>query len=66
MSARRSTALGVTGLLARAVVFGLIGIFAIKAGVDYTPKDAVGLDGALARLLQHSYGMRSCSSWPAA
>ena len=50
------TALGVTGLLARAVVFGLIGVFVIKAARDYTPKDAVGLDGALARLLQHSYG----------
>jgi hypothetical protein len=50
------TAVGVTGLLARAVVFGLIGVFAIKAAIDYTPKDAVGLDGALARLLDHSYG----------
>ncbi len=50
------TGVGVTGLLARTVVFGLIGVFAIKAARDYTPKDAVGLDGALARLLDHSYG----------
>jgi hypothetical protein len=50
------TWVGVTGLLARTVVFGLIGVFAIKAARDYNPKDAVGLDGALAKLLQHSYG----------
>ena len=50
------TTIGVTGLLARAVAFGLIGIFVLKAARDYTPKDAVGIDGALARLLQHSYG----------
>jgi len=28
----------------------------LKAARDYTPKDAVGIDGALARLLQHAYG----------
>ena len=50
------TTIGVTGLLARAVAFGLIGIFVLKAARDYTPRDAVGIDGALARLLQHSYG----------
>jgi Domain of Unknown Function (DUF1206) len=50
------TYVGVTGLLARGVVFGLIGVFAIKAARDYSPKDAVGLDGALASLLHHTYG----------
>jgi hypothetical protein len=50
------TALGIVGLLARAVAFALMGVFALKAARDYTPKDAVGLDGALARLLQHAYG----------
>ena len=53
---RRSRRSASTGLLARAVAFGLIGIFVLKAARDYTPEDAVGLDGALARLLQHSYG----------
>ena len=28
----------------------------LKAARDYSPKDAVGIDGALQRLLQHSYG----------
>jgi hypothetical protein len=47
---------GVAGHLARAVVFGLIGIFAIKAALDYNPNDAIGLDGALQKLVNRSYG----------
>jgi hypothetical protein len=47
---------GVVGHLARAVVFGLIGIFVVKAAVDYKPKDAIGLDGALQKLAHASYG----------
>jgi hypothetical protein len=50
------TLLGEVGLVARAAAFGLIGVFALKAARDYSPKDAVGIDGALARLLQHAYG----------
>jgi hypothetical protein len=53
---RAFTLIGVVGLVARAVAFALIGVFVVKAARDYTPKDAVGIDGALARLLQHSYG----------
>jgi hypothetical protein len=47
---------GVVGHLARGVVFALIGIFVTKAAVDYNPKDAVGLDGALRKLADGSYG----------
>jgi hypothetical protein len=47
---------GVAGHLARFVVFGLIGIFAIKAAIDYNPNDAIGLDGALQKLVNQSYG----------
>jgi hypothetical protein len=47
---------GVAGHLARAVVFTLIGAFIIKAAVDYNPNDAIGLDGALQKLTQASYG----------
>jgi hypothetical protein len=50
------TAIGVVGLVARAVAFALIGIFVFKAALDYSPNDAVGIDGALARLTQHAYG----------
>ncbi len=48
--------LGVIGHLARMVVFGLVGIFLIKAAVDYNPRAAVGLDGALAKIVHRSYG----------
>jgi hypothetical protein len=47
---------GVLGHVARFVVFGLIGVFVIKAAVDYSPKDAIGLDGALQKLAHASYG----------
>jgi hypothetical protein len=48
--------LGLIGHLARMVVFGLIGIFLIKAAVDYNSRAAIGLDGALAKIVQRSYG----------
>jgi hypothetical protein len=47
---------GVLGMLSRFDVFGLIGVFVVKAAVDYNPRDAIGLDGALAKLASHSYG----------
>ena len=47
---------GVVGHVARFVVFGLIGIFVTKAAIDYSPKDAIGLDGALQKLAHASYG----------
>jgi hypothetical protein len=48
--------LGTFGHLARMVVFGLVGVFVVKAAIDYTPSKAVGLDGALAKIVHHSYG----------
>ena len=48
--------IGVVGLLARCVVFGLIGAFAIKAAFEYEPKEAIGLDGALRKLSDQAYG----------
>jgi hypothetical protein len=48
--------LGTVGHLARAVVFGLIGVFLVKAAIEYDPKTAVGLDGALAKLANQPYG----------
>jgi hypothetical protein len=53
---RAFTALGVFGHVARGVVFALIGYGLIKAAVDYDPKKAVGLDGALRKLAHASYG----------
>jgi Domain of Unknown Function (DUF1206) len=48
--------LAICGHVARAVVFGLVGFFVIKAAVDFNPGKAVGLDGALAKLAHQSYG----------
>jgi hypothetical protein len=48
--------IGVCGYLARMVAFSLVGAFLIKAAVEYDPSNAVGLDGALARLEHASYG----------
>jgi hypothetical protein len=47
---------GMAGHLARSVVFSLIGIFLAKAAIDYSPKNAIGLDGALQKLADASYG----------
>jgi hypothetical protein len=48
--------LGTFGHLARMVVFGLIGVFLVKAAIDFNPSKAVGLDGALAKVVDASYG----------
>ncbi len=50
------TAVGVSGHLARMVVFGLIGYGLLKAAIDYNPHNAIGLDGALNQLSHRSYG----------
>jgi hypothetical protein len=48
--------IGVLGHAARAVVFGLLGVFVIRAAVEFDPNEAVGLDGALQRLAQQPAG----------
>ncbi|MBA3747066.1 MAG: DUF1206 domain-containing protein [Solirubrobacterales bacterium] len=53
---RAFTALGVFGHLARMVVFGLVGYGLVKAAIDYDPKSAIGLDGALSTVSHQSYG----------
>jgi hypothetical protein len=53
---RFAQAVGVVGHLARAVVFGIVAWFLAKAAVQYDPDEAVGLDGALARLVAESHG----------
>jgi hypothetical protein len=50
------TGLGVFGHLARAVVFALMGYGLVRAAVSYDPDEAVGLDGALAKLSHATYG----------
>lgn len=48
--------IGSVGHLARMVILALVGVFLIKAAIDYNPNQAVGLDGALAKLAHNSYG----------
>ena len=48
--------LGVFGYLARMLVFGLVGAFLIQTAVDADSRKAVGLDGALAKVADQSYG----------
>ena len=50
------TGVGVAGHLARMVVFAMIGYFLARAAIDYDANEALGLDGALAKLGQSSYG----------
>jgi hypothetical protein len=47
---------GLLGYCARGAVFALVGVFLIDAAATYDPAKAVGLDGALAKLAQHSFG----------
>ncbi len=50
------TFVGAAGVIARGVVFSLIGIFLIKAAVEYDPQEAIGLDGALNKLVAQDHG----------
>ena len=49
-------AVGRVGLIARSVVFGLAGYFLLQAAISYDPRDAVGLDGVLARVHREPFG----------
>jgi len=41
---------GRVGLCARSIVFGIVGYFLLQAAISYNPRDAVGIDGVLARV----------------
>lgn len=53
---RLLSAAGSVGLLARFVVFGLVGLFLVRAAYEYDPQEAIGLDGALRKLVDGAYG----------
>ena len=50
------TIFGTIGHVARAVVFGLVAVFLLKAAYDYKANEAIGLDGALGKLYNASGG----------
>lgn len=47
---------GVLGHVARGVVFTMIGVFLGKAAIEYDPNEAVGIDGALLKLVEAPMG----------
>jgi hypothetical protein len=49
-------AVGTVGMVARMVVWTMIGVFLIAAARQHDPQQAVGIDGALKRLADRSYG----------
>ena len=53
---KAATGVGILGHLARMAVFGLIGLFLLRAAWEFDPKKARGLDGALLELSQQAYG----------
>lgn len=50
------TVLGLVGLIARALVFAIVGWFLVRAAVDFDPQKAISIDGALRRVAQQPYG----------
>lgn len=53
---KAATGVGILGHLARMIVFGLIGIFLVRAAWEYDSREARGLDGALLEVAQAPYG----------
>jgi hypothetical protein len=49
-------AMGVVGHVARGVVFSLTGVFIVRAAWEFDAKEAIGFDGALAKLANADYG----------
>ena len=44
------------GLLARMVVFSIVGWFLVKAAIEFDAKEAIGLGGALDKVARETYG----------
>lgn len=47
---------GRAGFTARGLVFLLVSWFLVRAGLDHNPGDAVGMDGALRRVVEAEWG----------
>lgn len=47
---------GSAGLLARFVVFGLVGLFLVKAAYEFDAQEAIGIDGALRKVVDGTLG----------
>ena len=49
--------LGAVGEIGRGIAIAVIGIFLVRAAVQFDPKEATGLDGALRRLATQTWGV---------
>ena len=47
---------GKAGNIARGIVFAIVGFFLAKAADEYDPDEAVGIDGALAKVQAQAWG----------
>lgn len=56
ISRRHLVRLGQVGWVGRAAMMGLIGAFLVRAAVEFDPAEAEGLDGALHRVADTSWG----------
>jgi hypothetical protein len=60
MSSTRTTwtrRLGAVGEIGRGIGFGLVGFFLLRSAMTYDANQATGLDGALRRVAEHSWGL---------
>jgi Domain of Unknown Function (DUF1206) len=48
--------IGRIGLVARALVFAIVGYFLARSAIDFDPRKAVSVDGALRRVAHQPYG----------
>jgi hypothetical protein len=53
---RWSGHIGKVGIIARSIVFGIIGFFLIRTALQADPDETKGLDGALAEVAQRPFG----------
>lgn len=53
---RWSGHIGKAGIIARSIVFGIIGFFLIRTALQADPDETKGLDGALAEVAQRPFG----------
>lgn len=56
-SARLAQAFGVVGRVAKGIVYAIVGVLILVAAIQFDPKDAVGLDGALRTLTRQPLGV---------
>jgi hypothetical protein len=49
--------MGVVGWIGRAVMMGLIGVFLVRAAIQFDPNEARGLDDSLRRIADNSFGV---------